>query len=279
MSGGSSAGGQKNYGSMSTVPNIDFMGTLQFSPTELYSLSENITTNIYTINTNWKNLERALKSIGTERDNQGLRDQVHVTQLSCNQIVGQTTRDLQRLNFIVRRGDKQQKLQVDKLTNDFKEAVQYYSKMQKQVAERMKVCLLRRQSAEQGEGAGEEEEGAWLDEQAQLAAQKTRLRDLEFDTGLLAEREHRIRRIEGDVLDVNQIMRELAAMVHEQGDALNTIESNIENVHGHVEEGTSQLQRAAQYQNKYRKKVLILALVAVVVAIIVTIVVLTQLKR
>lgn len=47
-----------------------------FSPTELYSLSENITTNIYTINASFRTLDRALKHIGTNKDNQGLRDKV-----------------------------------------------------------------------------------------------------------------------------------------------------------------------------------------------------------
>ena len=55
----------------------------------------------------------------------------HVTQLSCNQIVSQTAKDLQRLTVVVKKGDKQQKLQAEKLTSDFKDAVQCYSRLQK----------------------------------------------------------------------------------------------------------------------------------------------------
>jgi hypothetical protein len=74
MSGGFEP--QKNYGAIgSSVPDVGFLG-LQFSPTELYNLSENITTNINTIIKSWKNLEQALKNIGTDKDNQGLRDKV-----------------------------------------------------------------------------------------------------------------------------------------------------------------------------------------------------------
>lgn len=54
----------------------------------------------------------------------------HLTQLSCNQIIAKTTRDLQHLNALARKGDKQQKLQVEKLTSDFKEALQCYSRLQ-----------------------------------------------------------------------------------------------------------------------------------------------------
>lgn len=69
-----------NYGTMgsrnpSIVPSVSFAGPT-VSPTELKNLTENITTNIYTINSSWKNLENSLKLIGTARDNQGLRDKM-----------------------------------------------------------------------------------------------------------------------------------------------------------------------------------------------------------
>ncbi|KAL1482091.1 hypothetical protein MTO96_050361, partial [Rhipicephalus appendiculatus] len=37
---------------------------------------------------------------------------------------------------------------------------------------------------------------------------------------LLVEREQRIRRIESDMLDCNQIFKDLANIVHEQGDVI-----------------------------------------------------------
>lgn len=45
-------------------------------------------------------------------------------------------------------------------------------------------------------------------------------RSLEFRHGLLLEREDMIKLIEGDILDVNQIMRELAALTYQQGDTI-----------------------------------------------------------
>lgn len=55
----------------------------------------------------------------------------HVTQLSTNQVVTQTSKDIARLTVLMRRGDKQQKLQIEKLTSDFKDALQKYSDMQR----------------------------------------------------------------------------------------------------------------------------------------------------
>lgn len=55
----------------------------------------------------------------------------HVTQLSTNQVVTQTSKNIARLTILMKRGDKQQKLQIEKLTTDFKDALQRYSDVQK----------------------------------------------------------------------------------------------------------------------------------------------------
>lgn len=103
-------------------------------------------------------------------------------------------------------------------------------------------------------------------------------RSLEFEQGLFLEREERIKRIEGDILDVNQIMRELGALVNQQGDMINTIENSIENVHGNVEMGAQELIKASNYQSKFRRKMCFLLLLAVVVVIIIIIVLVIKLS-
>lgn len=61
----------QNYGAISSAPDVTFAG---FSPTEFYNLCENITTNVYTVTSSWKNFERALKVLGTPKDSQGFRE-------------------------------------------------------------------------------------------------------------------------------------------------------------------------------------------------------------
>jgi len=47
---------------------------------------------------------------------------------------------------------------------------------------------------------------------------------------------------------VNEIFRDLGAMIHEQGEQIDTIEANVERAATHVEEGAGQLHKAAVYQ-------------------------------
>lgn len=144
----------------------------------------------------------------------------------------------------------------------------------------------------------EYEQGDDLDEKARLIAkQKQERRELDFEREMMLERERRIKQIEEDVLDVNEIMRELGTMVHDQGEvvgevtlpfysttlktveaqffAINlsifaaTIEDNIERVHTDVNMGRQQLEQASRYTSQRRRKLCWCASVAFIVALII----------
>lgn len=99
---------------------------------------------------------------------------------------------------------------------------------------------------------------------------------------------------QSDIVDVNTIFKELATMVHEQGEVIDSIEANVESAQMRVEEGTTQLATAASYQvrqlgyqlpeqsvtgmisfqSKLRRRKCILAIIgAVVLAILIGIIV------
>lgn len=93
----------------------------------------------------------------------------------------------------------------------------------------------------------------------------------------LRERETAIRKIEGDIVEVNQIFKDLASMVHEQGDVIDSIEANVESASHQVYEGAQQIAKARDYQSRARRKtfLLMLFLAIVLICIIVIIVVTT----
>lgn len=67
------SGSSKDYGATAAVPNVGFA---DFSPTELYNLSEGIADNISTINTGLRSLEKTMKQIGGPNDSVQLRDKM-----------------------------------------------------------------------------------------------------------------------------------------------------------------------------------------------------------
>lgn len=74
--------------------------------------------------------------------------------------------------------------------------------------------------------------------------------------------------LEADIGDVNQIFKDLAAMVHDQGEMVDSIEANVESASIHVNEGADDLRMAERYQNKARRKKLCLAATGLIVLII-----------
>lgn len=53
--------------------------------------------------------------------------------------------------------------------------------------------------------------------------------------------------------------------MHDQGEIIDSIEASVERTEVFVNEGTQQLRTAATYQNKLRKKKLILAIIGVII--------------
>lgn len=259
-----------------------------FSPTEFISLSESIAANTIFVKQSWQFLEKANRTIGTPKDNQTLRDKVHDIQTGTNQRISTTSKDLQRLTVVVRRGDKQQKLQVEKLTSDFTHVVQMYSKSQQVIAAKMKQILLVNASQQDdmhrdligfGDGGSAASGASQQQQQEQHLRQQQVQRDLQFEQDMLLEREQRVRQIEADVLDVRQIMQELSSITNQQSEVIDTIENTIEHTVTNVESGHTELAKAAEYQNRYRRKVMILLLIAVILGMIITGIIVSRLKN
>lgn len=70
---------------------------------------------------------------------------------------------------------------------------------------------------------------------------------------------------QSDISDVNQIFKELGALVHEQGEMIDSIEGSVERTEVFVSEGAQQLREASTYQTKLRKKKCVLIVIAAVV--------------
>lgn len=137
-----------------------------------------------------------------------------MTQLSTNQIASVTSKDIHKLKQLVSKGEKQQQLQVEKLEDNFKEAISRYYALQKDLATKQKSNLLVSVSIENDYTP---EEDTQEQRQAQLA------REMAFEQDLLVERETRVRQIEADVLDINEIMRELGSLVSAQGETIGNL--------------------------------------------------------
>ncbi|OXA60660.1 syntaxin-16 [Folsomia candida] len=91
---------------------------------------------------------------------------------------------------------------------------------------------------------------------------------LEDDNVHLQEREREVQQVVKSIMDLNTIFRELASMVKEQADMVDRIDYHVETTHIKVEEGTKQLQKAANYQRRNRKCIFLVSCVILTVLLI-----------
>ncbi|XP_074919391.1 t-SNARE domain-containing protein 1 isoform X2 [Chelonoidis abingdonii] len=229
----------------------------QIDPNELQELFQETSANIFRINSNVTSLERTLRSLGTLNDTQELRDGLHATQQETNKTITTSTKAIKQLSEIIRGSSRQERLQLDRLNNQLSDAIQRYGAVQKKIAERSKALLPSTQRSSKqspktpfSDLADDEKifnggDGMW---QNQSQDQALLSEITEEDLEAIRLREEAIQQIESDMLDVNQIIKDLASMVYEQGDTIDSIEANIETASSNVESANEQLAKASRHQ-------------------------------
>lgn len=104
-------------------------------------------------------------------------------------------------------------------------------------------------------------------EQLRLASQD----EVDFQDSLIVEREAEIRNIEQGVTELNELFQDVAHIVNEQGQQLDIIADNVENVRTDARGADVELRSAARYQKNARSKACCLLLI---LAVILTVVIL-----
>lgn len=272
-------------------------------PQSAQRLIQNITTNIQKIAQNVSQIENMNSQIGTIKDSDSLRERLLQTENFTNQLAKETNKQLKDLNTFVRLNasmspsseDRQLKIQKERLTNDlvktlnkFQEVQKLAMQKQRESNERAKANFNLHHNDESGiklenirgnnsgnlddleggefgsfENSRTSANGQQVNQQVQIS--------MENDVNLsqLREREAALRKLENDIVDVNMIFKDLAVMVHDQGEIIDSIESNVEAVQIRVNEANNHLESAKRHQQKARKrKFILICILTSIVAII-----------
>lgn len=257
---------------------------------EFTRITQTVSTNTQNVAKNMQKMQGLIAMVGTKQDTPQMRDDLHKMQHYTHQLCQDTSKLMKELSVLPLAGNqseqKQQRMLKDRLTNEFSGVLSSFQAAQRQLADREKATINTRNASATNDPFALEvkQPGGQLaspygsdpfaspPQQQQMSLQAEQNIDME----LMQERERELRQLEHDIRDVNTIFKDLAVLVHEQGETIDSIEANVENASVHVEEGVTQLQRAKEYQAKARKKKCILLLILlIVVAIIVVILAVT----
>ncbi|XP_077800325.1 t-SNARE domain-containing protein 1 isoform X17 [Macaca mulatta] len=204
----------------------------QVDPRDLQELFQETSANVFRINSSVTSLEWSLQSLGTPSDTQELRDSLHTAQQETNKTIAASATTVKQMAELLR-SSCPERPQLDRLKTQLSDAIQRYGVVQKKIAEKSRALLpmAQRGSKQQSpqapfaELADDEKifngsDNMWQGQEQALLPDIT-----EEDLEAIRLREEAILQMESNLLDVNQIIKDLASMVSEQGEAVGSSSS------------------------------------------------------
>ncbi|XP_064240737.1 t-SNARE domain-containing protein 1 isoform X2 [Aotus nancymaae] len=227
----------------------------QADPHDLQELFQETSANVLQINFSVTSLEQSLQSLGTPSDTQELRDSLHTAQQETNKTITASAGFMKQMAELLHSSCPQQRPQLDQLKAQLSDAIQRYGVVQKKIAEKSRALLpMAQRGGKQSpqalfaELADDEKifngsDNMWQGQEQALLPDIT-----EEDLEAIRLREEAILQMESNLLDVNQIVKDLASMVSEQGEAVDSIEASLEAVSSHAEAARQLLAGASRHQ-------------------------------
>jgi SNARE domain/Syntaxin-like protein len=167
-----------------------------------------------------------------------------------------------------------QKWTQQKLSSEFKAALDEFQTVQRRALEKQRASAVATRTALQEGGDHQQTIDGQEQQQLQQLEQQPRLAnqdEVDFQESLIIERESEIRNIEQSVGELNELFRDVAHIVHEQGGQLDIISENVENVTTDTRGANVELRSASRYQKNARNKMCCLL---IILAIILTVIIL-----
>ncbi|KAL2160833.1 hypothetical protein VTH06DRAFT_1030 [Thermothelomyces fergusii] len=243
---------------------------------EFQRLSQDLMNKLFRLNGNNQRLKAEVGYLGTRRDTPRVRERVHdllEESRSTFKEVGEGVKKIQSWEIVT----PTQKYMQQKLSREFQSSLSEFQSLQRQALEKQKASVsAARAAVEQEAGAGggggptsprllQDQDLQQQQELARLAPQD----EVDFQEALIIEREEEIRNIEQGVGDLNVLFQQVAQMVSEQGEVLDTIANNVENVRDDTRVADRELRSAARYQKNARSKACCLLIILTVILTII----------
>ncbi|XP_041009685.1 syntaxin-22-like [Juglans microcarpa x Juglans regia] len=234
--------------------------------------SQALASGIFQINTAVSSFSRLVNSLGTPKDTLELRDRLHKTRLHIGVLVKDTTAKLKQAA-----SETDQHLEVSaakkitdaKLAKDFQLVLREFQKVQRLAVERETTYapFVPKEVLPSSYDAHELDiSSSRTPEQRALLLESKRQEVVLVDEIIFNE-------ASTEEIEVNEMFKDLAVLVHEQGAMIDDVSSNIERSHAEIIQATSQLAKAAKTQKSGSSLTCLLLLIFGAVLLIVIVVI------
>ncbi|KAL1302230.1 hypothetical protein AAFC00_002655 [Neodothiora populina] len=240
---------------------------------EFQEFTTDLSDKLFSLTSNISRLSNQVALLGTKRETDRVRERVQdlLEETSDGfKDIGEGLKKVQAWHDL----GPSQKYTQGKLNQEFKASLTEFQTLQRQALDKQRASATAARTAleEGGQGfsgpqGGDQQLQQQEQEQLRLADQS----EVDFQESLIVERESEIRNIEQSVGELNELFRDVAHMVHEQGQSLDIISDNVVNTRDDTRGADQNLRTASRHQRNARNKACCLLLI---LAIVLTVVIL-----
>lgn len=241
-----------------------------------------VASGIFQINTAVSTFQRLVNTLGTPKDTPELREKLHKTRLHIGQLVKDTSAKLKQASETDHHTEvsANKKITDAKLAKDFQAVLKEFQKAQRVAAERetayspfvpQKVPPSSYAESEIDERSDKHPEQRALLVESRRQEVLLLDNEISFNEAIIDERDQGIEEIQNQIGEVNEIFKDLAVLVHEQGAMIDDIGSHVENAHAATAQGKSQLVKASKTQKSNSSLTCLLLVIFAIVLLIVII--------
>lgn len=224
---------------------------------------------LFSLTSNISRLANQIALLGTKRETDRVRERVQDLLEETSSGFKDVGEGLRKVAAWPDLGPAQKYTQ-GKLNQEFKASLGEFQNLQRQALEKQRASASAAKAAlDHGDGAdgtttaesGQQTQQQQQQQQPRLANQD----EVDFQESLIIERESEIRQIEQSVGELNELFRDVAHMVHEQGGQLDIISENVVQTRDDTRNADQQLRTASRHQKSARGKACCLLVILVVV--------------
>jgi t-SNARE complex subunit (syntaxin) len=239
---------------------------------EFQQFTTELSDKLFSLTANISKLSSQAALLGTRRETDRVRERVQdlLTETGDGfKEVGEGLKQVQAWHDL----GPSQKYTQGKLAQEFRASLTEFQGLQRLALEKQRASATAAKAAlEQDASAASATTDQGRQTQQQLQEQQPRLAnqdDVDFRESLIMERESEIRNIEQSVGELNELFRDVAHMVHEQGQSLDRIDENVVRTRDDTQSADQQLRTAARHQKSARGKACCLLIILVLVLTII----------
>jgi syntaxin 7 len=247
---------------------------------EFNSYTTQLSDKLFSLTSNISRLSNQVALLGTRRETDRVRERVQDLLSETGdgfKEIGEGLKKVQAWHDL----GLSQKYTANKLGTEFRASLTEFQALQRSALEKQRASASAARTAlDENEAGGAASGGAGGQQQQQQQLQQQDLRlvdqsEVDFQETLIIERESEIRNIESSVSELNELFRDVATMIHDQGQSLDIISENVTSTRDDTRNADQQLRTASRHQKSARGKACcLLMILAIVLAVVILAVVL-----